>query len=97
MRLLALAQMAKGQGVSSGMSTEDLIIRVSADGVCHFLRASTACNELGSYLLSRHLAQNGDIEILVDRASKYELIVSTLESLERAGFKKVGFLNKDFQ
>jgi biopolymer transport protein ExbD len=95
--LLGLAPPVMGQGASSDVSAEALTIRISADGVCHFLDISTPCNDLGSYLLSKHLAQNGHVHILVDRTSKYELIKSTLESLDRAGFKKVGFVNKDFQ
>ena len=95
--LLALAQVAMGQSVSSDANAEALTIRISADGVCHVLDTSTPCDELGRHLLSKHFAQNGHVHILVDRASKYELVATTLKSLDQAGFKKVGFVNKDFQ
>jgi biopolymer transport protein ExbD len=71
-----------------------LTIRISEDGVCHLLDASTPCDQLGQYLLTNHLAQNGHIHIAVDRSSKYELVATTLESLRRTGFK-VGFVNYD--
>ena len=95
--LLALAQVAMGQSASSDANAEALTIRIAADGICHFLDTSTPCNNLGRYLLSKHLAQNGHVHVLVDRASKYQLVKATLKSLDRAGFKKVGFVNKDFQ
>jgi len=47
-----------------------------------------------SSLLTKHLPQNGHIHIAVDRASKYELVVATLKSLDGTGFK-VGFVNYD--
>jgi hypothetical protein len=71
-----------------------LTVRISEDGVCHLLDASTACDQLGQYLLTKHLAQNGHIHIAVDRSSKYELVAATLESLRGTGFK-VGFVNYD--
>jgi hypothetical protein len=55
-----------------------------------------ACEQLGKYLLTKHLAPNGHIHIAVDRVSKYELVAATLESLEGTGFK-VGFVNYDAQ
>jgi biopolymer transport protein ExbD len=87
---LALAQIATGQSLSSDVNAEALSISISADGVCHFLDSFTPCNELGRTLLSKHLARNGDIHITVDRNSKYQLLASTLKSLEDAGFKKIG-------
>lgn len=75
-------------------NTDVLTIRISEDGVCHLLDASTPCDQLGQYLLTKHLAQNGRIHIEVDRSSKYELVVATLESLRGTGFK-VGFVNDD--
>jgi hypothetical protein len=71
-----------------------LTVRISEDGVCHFLDASTSCDQLGQYLLTKHLAQNGRIYIAVDRSSKYELVAATLESLRGTGFK-IGFVNYD--
>jgi biopolymer transport protein ExbD len=93
---LAFAQIAIGQIASSGASDNVLTVRISADGICSFLDSSTPCVDLGHYLLSKHLAQNGHVHIVVDRASKYEMVAATLKSLDDAGFKKVGFVNKDF-
>jgi biopolymer transport protein ExbD len=69
-------------------------VRISADGACHFLDDSASCEQLGKYLLTKHLAQNGHLHITVDRASKYELVAATLKSLEGTGFK-VGFVNTE--
>jgi len=80
------------QNTSPDTHADVLTIRISEDGVCHFLDASTPCNQLGQHLLTKHLAQNGHVHIVVDRSSKYELVVATLESLDRTGFK-VGFVN----
>jgi hypothetical protein len=74
--------------------TDVLTIRVSEDGVCHILDASTPCKQLGQYLVAKHLAENGHVHISVDRSSKYELVAATLESLDGMGFK-VGFVNYD--
>jgi biopolymer transport protein ExbD len=73
---------------------EVLTVLISEDGVCNVLDASTPCDQLGPYLLAKHLAQNGRISIAVDRSSKYELVAATLESLRGTGFK-VGFVNYD--
>ncbi len=93
--LLAFARIAMGQSAPSDATAEVLTIRISADGVCYFLDTSTPCDQLGHYLLSKHLAQNGHVHIAVDRASKYEMVAATLKSLDSAGFKKVGFVNND--
>jgi biopolymer transport protein ExbD len=85
-----------GQSAPSDVNAEVLTIRISADGICHFLDVSKPCEQLGPFLLSKHLASNGHIHILVDRNSQYDLVARTLKSLDDAGFKKVGFLNKDF-
>src|SRR5271166_3031539 len=92
--LLALAQFAIGQSASPDANTEVLTIRISADGVCHVLDASTPCIQLGQYLLTKRLAKYGRIYIAVDRSSKYELVAATLESLRGTGFK-IGFVNYD--
>jgi biopolymer transport protein ExbD len=94
--LLAIAQAAMSQSASRDTNDDVLTIRISADGICHFLDTSTPCVGVGRYLLSEHLAQNGHIHIAVDRQSKYEMVAATLKSLDSAGFKGVGFVNKDF-
>lgn len=91
---LAFASLALGQRASS--DAEVLTIRISADGICYFLDTSAACDKLGEYLLSHHLAQNGHVHIKVDKFSRYETIAVTLESLRRSGFReKVGFISAE--
>ena len=85
---------ATSQSAPPEANSDALTVRISEDGVCHLLDASTPCDQLGQYLLTRHLAQNGHIHIAVDRSSKYELVAATLESLRGTGFK-VGFVNYD--
>jgi len=80
------------QSASPDANADVLTVRISADGVCHFLDDSAPCEQLGKYLLTKHLAQNGHLHIAVDRTSKYELVAATLKSLEDTGFK-VGFVN----
>jgi biopolymer transport protein ExbD len=92
--LLAFTQFAMAQSASPDANTDVLTVRISEDGVCHFLDDSAPCEQLGKYLLTKHLAQNGHIHIAVDRASKYELVAATLKSLDGTGFK-VGFVNYD--
>lgn len=82
-----------GRLASPAASDEALTIRISADGVCH-LDSSVPCVDLGRYLLSRRLTQNGHVSIKVDKDSKYELVAATLESLRGTGVK-VGFVNYD--
>jgi biopolymer transport protein ExbD len=93
--LLALAQIAIGHSAPSDVNAEVLTIRISADGVCHFLDTSTQCGELADYLLSKNLSRNRHVHIVVDRASKYEMVAAALKSLQKAGFK-IGFINEDF-
>ena len=75
-------------------NSDVLTIRISEDGVCHILDASAPCDQLGQNLLTRHLAQNAHVHIVVDRNSKYELVAATLKSLQGLGFK-IGFVNND--
>ena len=82
-----------GRLASPAANDEALAIRISADGICH-LDSSVPCDDLGRYLLSRHLAQHGQVSIKVDKDSKYELVAATLESLRGTGVK-VGFVNYD--
>jgi biopolymer transport protein ExbD len=82
------------QSGSPDANTEVLTVRISKDGVCHFLDDSAPCEQLGKALLTKRPAQNRHIHIAVDRASKYELVAATLKSLEGTGFK-VGFVNSE--
>ena len=91
--LLALAQMAFGQTAPSAVNGEVLTIRISADGVCHFLETSTSCDELADYFLSKHLPQNTHVHLIVDRASKYEVVAAALKSLQKTGLK-IGYVNE---
>lgn len=92
--LFAFTQVSMAQSALLDANTDVLTVRISEDGVCHFLDDSAPCEQLGKYLLTKHLAQNGQIHIAVDRASKYELVAATLKSLDGMGFK-VGFVNYD--
>jgi biopolymer transport protein ExbD len=82
------------QSVPPDANPDVLTVRISEDGVCHVLDTSTPCDQLGQYLMAKHLARDGRISFAVDRSSKYELVVATLESLRGTGFK-VGVVNYD--
>ena len=89
---LAVASVALGQTSTSDSGV--LTIHITADGICHFQDKSAPCDKLGQSLLSQHVAKTGEVHIVVDRFSKYELVKATLESLQHAGFeRKVGFVN----
>jgi hypothetical protein len=70
MCFLAFTQFAIAQSGSPDANTDVLTVRMSEDGVCYFLDDSAPCDQLGEYLLTKHLAQNKHIHIAVDRASK---------------------------
>jgi biopolymer transport protein ExbD len=89
--LIALSQIAMGQGAPSDVIA-DSTIRISADGVCHIKDSSMPCVDVAQYLLSRHLAKNGHVHIVVDATSKYESVAAALKSLQSAGLK-IGFIN----
>ena len=89
--LIAFAKIAMGQAAPSDVSA-DSTIRISADGICQVQDSSMPCVEVAKYLLSKHLAQNGYVHIVVDATSKYESVVAALKSLQSAGLK-VGFVN----
>jgi len=95
--LLALAQIATGQNAPpSDVSADVLTIRISADGICHIRKRPMPCADVAHYLSSKHLAPDGHVHMVVDRAAKYEQVAAALKSLQSAGLK-VGFVNKDFQ
>jgi biopolymer transport protein ExbD len=89
--LIAFAQLVMGQGAPSDVIA-DSTIRISADGICHVQDSSMPCVDVAKYLLSKHLAQNGHVHIVVDAASKYESVAAALKSLQSAGLK-IGFVN----
>jgi len=90
--LIGFAQIAVGQGAPPSDVIADSTIRISADGVCHIKDSSMPCVDVAQYLLSRHLAQNGHVHIVVDATSKYESVAAALKSLQSAGLK-IGFIN----
>ena len=92
--LIGFTHFAMAQSPSPDANTGVLTVRISGDGICHFLDDSAPCEQLGEYLLTKHLVQNKHIHIAVDRASKYELVAATLKSLDGMGFT-VGFVNYD--
>jgi protein TonB len=92
--LLAFSQFAMSQSASTGANSDAVTVRISEDGICYLLNNSAPCVQLGKYLLTMHLPQSTHLHIAVDRASKYELVAATLESLEGTGFK-VGFVNNE--
>jgi HEAT repeats len=92
--IASIGERPSQQSESIDANADVLTIRISEDGVCHFMDASAPCDQLGQYLLTRHLAQNGRVHIAVDRTAKYELVAATLKSLDGLGFK-VGFVNND--
>jgi biopolymer transport protein ExbD len=79
---------AYGRLASRAASHEVLTIQISAVYFCHFLDSSVPSVDLGRYLVSNHLAQDARVNIKVDEDTKYELVAATLESLQRAGFKR---------
>lgn len=79
---------------SPDADTDVLTVHISADGACHLLGDSAPCEQLGKYLLTKHLSQNRQLHITLDLDSKYELVAATVKSLEGTGFK-LGFVNTE--
>ena len=91
---LTVAPVAMGQSAPTNPGVDVLTVHISANGNCYFLNTSAPCEKLGTYLLSMHLAQDGELQLGVDKFARYEIVAATLESLERAGLKiKVGFVH----
>ena len=95
LNLIAFAQIAMGQSAPSDVIA-DSTIRISPDGICHVKDSSMPCVEVAQYLLSKHLAKNGHVHIVVDATSKYESVAAALKSLQNAGLK-IGFVNESHQ
>jgi biopolymer transport protein ExbD len=93
--LIAFAQIAMGQSAPSDVIA-DSTIRISADGICHVKDSSMPCVGVAQYLLSKHLAKNGHVHIVVDATSKYESVAAALKSLQSAGLK-IGFVNESHE
>jgi biopolymer transport protein ExbD len=88
-----ITQLAVAQAPSSGSV---LRIKVSADGMCHFLDNTIACSQLGSRLLSIPKAKNADLQFEVDPATKQVVLDTANDSLRRAGFKTIGYITNEF-
>ena len=71
-----------------------LNIHISRTGECTVTQVTMSCNGLGEYVKGLHAQPSCDIHIEVDRESQYEFVMSALSSLQKAGFKRVGFENK---
>jgi biopolymer transport protein ExbD len=93
--LIAFAQIAMCQSAPSDVIAESTI-RISADGICRVLDSSMPCVDVAQYLLSKHLAKNGHVHIVVDATSKYESVAAALKSLQSTGLK-IGFINESHQ
>ena len=90
MLILGFAQLAMGQ-----RATEDeLKIRISTGGICHFLDTSIPCVGLGDRLKSMKLEKRG-LQLEIDDGVKQEAMEAAYKSLWRAGFKKVGYVSNE--
>jgi biopolymer transport protein ExbD len=92
---VAFARVGMGQSAPSDVIAESTI-RISADGICYIQDSPMTCAGVAQYLLSKHLAKNGYVHIVVDATSKYESVAAALKSLQSAGLK-IGFVNDSHQ
>ena len=90
MLILGFAQLAMGQRAAE----DELKIRISTDGMCHFLDTSIQCVGLGNRLKSMKLGKRG-LQLEIDDGVKQEVVETTYKSLWRAGFKKVGYVSNE--
>jgi hypothetical protein len=88
--LFAFTQLTIGQSIAK----EELKVRISTDGACHFLDTSIPYAELGHRLRLMKLASNG-LRIEIDEGVQQEVVDATLESVWRAGFKKIGYVSNE--
>lgn len=91
--LPVFASTSLGEGTSS--DGEAVEVRVSGDGTYYLLGASTRCNNLGPFLLSKKLMPKPHVHLILGKDAEYEVVRSTLESLQHLGFIKIGFVNSE--
>jgi biopolymer transport protein ExbD len=70
-----------------------LRVHISPTGECTVIKVSMPCEGLGAYVKELNAQPGCDIHLEVDRQSQYQFVVVALSSLQKAGFKNVGFTN----
>lgn len=72
-----------------------LTVRISPTGVCTVAKVTMPCDGVGAYVKALNAQPSCDIHIEVDRESRYEFVTTALSSLQKAGFKSVGFIDNN--
>jgi biopolymer transport protein ExbD len=72
-----------------------LSIRISSTGECTVTKVTMPCEGVGAFVKGLNAQPGCDIHIQVDRESQYEYVTTALRSLQKAGFKKIGFADRN--
>jgi biopolymer transport protein ExbD len=97
--IVALAILAEAASLASCGSAAvpapmDLRVHISEAGKCSVPgHEEVPCGGLGGYVKALNAQSSCDILIVVDRESQYAFVEAALSSLQKAGFKRVGFVN----
>lgn len=90
---MLICQLASATDASSPECLIVRELRISASNVCRINGVVVACDSLGSRLKALHIDSSCDVHISVDPSSTYEEVRGALQSLQEAGFIKIGFVN----
>jgi biopolymer transport protein ExbD len=63
----------------------DMIVRVSADGMCYAAKITVKCSELGSRLISKHLVPKRHVCLNPDSGTGIEVFKVAEDSLRKSG------------
>jgi hypothetical protein len=66
----------------------------SAQNYCFVADLAIACVDLGTRLLAMQVPVDSHIHLSVDADARYEMTVSALQSLHKAGYQQVGFMTE---
>ena len=92
---LIAATIISGVATAGPKITDPLVLEldIGADSLCRLWGTSMNCEEVGPYLRDTlHVPVSTDIHLAVLRTWKYEVAAKMLESLNRAGYQKLGFV-----
>lgn len=72
-----------------------LRVRISRTGECAVAKETMPCDGVGTYVKGLNAQPSCYIHVEADHESQYQFVVAALSSLQKAGFKNVGFVHDD--
>jgi biopolymer transport protein ExbD len=94
--VLTIAITSASCGVTMVPVPIGLRVHISGAGECRVVGYEPVpCDGLGAYIKGLYAPPSCDIQVDVDRESQYEVVTTALSSMQKAGFKKIGFLENN--